>query len=73
MISRFINSLKFLKFFKTLEMEKFNTKNEVKNLLERIDEQVLQSINRTGEAFLSLEQSTGIEFKIYENIKNRFE
>ena len=54
-------------------MEKFNTKNEVKNLLERIDEQVLQSINRTGEAFLSLEQSTGIELKLYENIKNRFE
>ena len=54
-------------------MEKFNSKNEVKNLLERIDDQVLQSINRTGEAFLSLEQCTGIEFKIYENIKNRFE
>ena len=49
-------------------MDKFNTKKEVIDLLERMDERILQTIYRTGEAFLNLEQTTGIKLQMYDNL-----
>lgn len=49
-------------------MDKFNTKKEVIDLLERMDKRILQTIYRTGEAFLNLEQTTGIKLQMYDNL-----